>query len=191
MRSGSFKVFKAIEKVVLGFWILFGVGLVSTFLERQYVYPLSYRDEILFYSKRYDVPPSLVFSMARTESGFRADAKSSAGAIGVMQLMPNTASFVAEAIGVENYDLTDAETNIEFGTFYLKYLTERFESVDVAVCAYNAGEGNVWLWLHDPETSTDGKTLTSIPYKETREHLKKVKSTQKKYLKLYAQILDK
>ena len=68
------------------------------------------------------------------------------------------------------------------GCYYLKYLFDRFKNVNVVLCAYNAGEGNVRKWLKNKEYSLDGKTIKSIPFNETDKYVKKINKTYKKYI---------
>ena len=102
-----------------------------------------------------------------------------------MQLTPATAQYVAKMKGQTEYDIYLPQTNLDFGCYYLKYLLVKFKNTDTAICAYNAGEGNVLLWLKNKDYSLDGKTLRKIPFKETSEYLKKVNLAQKKYKKIY------
>ena len=90
-------------------------------------------------SKRYGVPLELILSVAAIESAYNKNAVSSMGAIGVMQVMPDTAAFIARNIGVKTYDIHDIRTNIRFGTWYLKYLNQRYHDYSLAVRAYNCG----------------------------------------------------
>lgn len=132
------------------------------------------------------MPPELVYAIIKAESGFREDAVSSAGAVGLMQLRPSTAQFVCERAGIE-FDaerLKEGEYNIDLGCRYLSYLFERF-ALEAALAAYNAGEGTVREWLADSQYSSDGVTLARIPYSETAAYLKKVLHFKKMYKILY------
>ena len=124
--------------------------------------------------ERYGVEKVTVLAVIRCESGFRADAVSPSGAVGLMQIMPGTARFIADRIGLEDYDLFSAADNVELGTAYLKYLYGVFDSEKTVFAAYNAGEGVVKEWLDDPLCSSDGANLDSIPYKETRKYVDRV-----------------
>lgn len=97
------------------------------------------------------------------ESSYRTDAESSVGARGLMQLMPDTAEWIAGKLDVENYSFAmmyDAETNLRFGTWYLGYLGKLFQGDPTLVaCAFHAGQGEVRGWLSDPALSEDGVTL--------------------------------
>ena len=108
-----------------------------------------------------------------------------------MQITDKTAEYIAKKLGIEYYDVFNVDTNVNFGCFYLKYLYNRFNNMKTALVAYNAGEGNVALWLMDKSLSDDGKTLKEIPFLESREYLNKIEQNFAKYKKLYINILDK
>lgn len=150
-----------------------------------FLYPINYKNEIIVYSNEYNLQKELVASLINAESGFNTNAVSNRGAKGLMQLMPKTAKWIAEQLGIEYSEekLFDAEYNISFGTFYLRYLTNKFEDTTVILCAYNAGEGVVSNWLNDSEYSIDGKTLKKIPYQSTRAYVKKIFDGIKIYTK--------
>lgn len=130
---------------------------------------------------------ALVYSIIKTESGFDERAESGAGAVGLMQLLPSTAEFVCRLNGIcfSRERLSEGGYNVRLGCLYLKYLLERFEIVETAVAAYNAGEGVVSGWLKDRKRSADGKALDSIPYKETAQYVKKVEKFRKIYRFFY------
>lgn len=142
----------------------------------EYLYPMKYSQEIISYAEIYNVDSALVASVINTESNFDEKAKSKKGAIGLMQIMPSTAEWVAGKIGLEynEENLYNGNYNIEIGTFYLSYLNSYFNDEKLALCAYNAGIGNVKSWLANEEYSTDGKSLSKIPYNETKKYLNKV-----------------
>ena len=126
--------------------------------------------------------PALVYAVMKAESNFEESAVSSAGAVGILQLRPSTAQFIAERSGIPFLPerLFDGEYNTRLGCAYLAYLLERFEE-ETALAAYNAGEGTVQGWLSDPHCSEDGRTLFQIPYAETRRYLKKISFFRKIY----------
>ena len=103
-----------------------------------------------------------------------------------MQIMPDTASYVSELyFAGENVDLTNEKQNILIGVTYLIYLNNKFEDKKTALAAYNAGEGRVYEWLENKDYSLDGKTLYSIPFKETENYVKKVIQREKFYNLFY------
>ncbi|HOV69772.1 MAG TPA: lytic transglycosylase domain-containing protein [Clostridia bacterium] len=151
-------------------------------------YPLKYEEQVIRYSVEFELDPHIVYSLIKVESAFKWDAVSVKGAVGLMQLMPATAEEMARELGIEDYDqsrLIDPEINIRLGCMYLKQQQERFGDVSCAVAAYNAGPNKVGEWLKSPSYSADGKTLTHIPYKETRLYVEKVLNYYEMYNRIY------
>ncbi len=172
--------------------ILAGMVALLAHGYRQYLYaayPLEFTELIEKYSRDYGITPSLIAAIICTESHFRPEAVSSAGAIGLMQLTPETFTWAQTRSGVKDPQdetaLTDPETSIRFGTYTLTLLYQQFEDETTALAAYNAGQGRVHGWLKDPRYSTDGVTLTHIPYPETEEYINRVKKAQTIYRTLY------
>ena len=158
------------------------------------VYPIKYQSQIVKYSQRYDVDPHLVAAVIRAESNFDEKAVSNRGAYGLMQVMPDTALWIAEKMELKDFDvekLYDNEINIAMGCWYINNLNSEFNGdIDLVLAAYNGGRGNVQKWLKNKEYSDDGKTLNSIPFGETDKYVKKVKTNYNIYLKLYGDGLN-
>lgn len=137
-----------------------------------------------------ELPPSLIYAIIHTESSFRTDALSKAGAKGLMQLTDDTYLWALQRAGKEeSYDpqaLFDPRTNISCGTYVVSLLNRQFDNIETVLAAYNAGQGRVKEWLKDPAYSQDGKTLTHIPYPETREYVLKVLDAQQQYQQIYS-----
>ncbi len=152
-----------------------------------YYYPMKFKEEIIEYSKSYNVESALIASVANVESSFKEDARSSKGAVGLMQILPSTGEWIASQLGEEfsEQKLKEGEYNLKLGSFYLSYLIDYFNDVKLAVCAYNAGQGNVKNWLKDERYSKDGKQLNKIPFKETANYLNKVLKNYKYYKNRY------
>ena len=184
------RVYKVLTIVMVCCWAIFGINVAVKFVYR-FGYPVKYKTEVVKASVEFGLDEFLIFSMIKTESGFNEKAVSDKGAIGLMQITEKTGEYIAEKLGVEDYDLKNAEDNIYFGCYYVKYLITRFKDLNVALCAYNAGEGNVSLWLLDERYSSDGETLKEVPFKETKEYVDRINKTLIKYKKLYTNILDK
>lgn len=142
-----------------------------------YFYPMKNLEIIEKYSTEYKVDDYLVASIINVESHFNSEVISSKGAIGLMQLLPSTAEWVAGKLKIQfvAQDLLDPEINIKIGSYYLAYLIDYFGDVELAICAYNAGQGNVKKWLSNKDFSLDGVSLKEIPFSETKNYLKKVK----------------
>ncbi len=153
------------------------------------VYPLQYEEIVQKYSAQYGVTPSLIYGVIHTESHFQPDAKSHAGAFGLMQLTPETFRWAQMRDGVKEPKgeeaLFDPETNIKYGVFTLRLLHEMFLDTTTALAAYNAGQGNVKNWLSDSRYSADGVHLLKIPFSETETYVKRVKKAQTIYQELY------
>ena len=150
-------------------------------------YPTDYRESVERYAAQYALEPSLLFAVIRTESGFDPQAVSSAGARGLMQLKPSTLEWARMRQSAEPLDadvLFDPDTNICYGAYVLTLLGELFENEDTVLAAYNAGLGNVQKWLADSRYSSDGVTLHTIPYEETRQYVTRVRDAQAVYQEL-------
>ncbi len=152
-------------------------------------YPLKYTEWVEQYAAEYELDPVLVYAVICTESGFQADAVSPAGAIGLMQLTPDTFEWAQWRERIDPpYEadcLTDPELNIRFGCATLHSLGQLFSTEETVLAAYNAGMGNVWKWLDDPAYSDDGETLHTIPFAETEQYVQKVAEAKEMYRSLY------
>lgn len=124
---------------------------------------VTWQDAIERYAGQYNLQPAFVMAIIRNESSFRTNAESSVGARGLMQLMPDTAEWIAGKLDDEDYTfdrMWDAETNIRYGCWYLNYLSKLFRGDAVLVsAAYHAGQSTITQWLSDPAKSSDGVTL--------------------------------
>ena len=144
------------------------------------VYPIAYWDVIQDASRRFSIDPVYILSIAREESRLDPEARSVAGALGLMQLMPSTADRICRKIKCSMPDedaFFDIETNITLGSFYLKTLLDRFRSIPVATAAYNAGENAVKRWVDVYKDREPDEFIEDIPYPETRRYVKKVLTT--------------
>ena len=154
------------------------------------VLPLEYQDIVEKYTAVYGLDKNLVNGVIFSESHFEPNAVSSAGAKGLMQVTDETGWWAAEQIGLrtDTVDLTDPDTNIRIGCWYLSWLLDKFDGVtETALAGYDAGHGNVTKWLADEEMSADGITLEEIPYEETKSYVKKVQLAQLVYSYVYRQ----
>ena len=169
--------------------MVFGFRLLNLFEKaQQVVYPFGYKEEILEASEKYDLSPEFISAVIYTESKFNENAESSAGAKGLMQLLPSTFEWLRTLRGVsedEELDIMDAKTNIDYGCYYISYLTKRYGDPYTAMAAYNAGQTRVDEWLSDEEYSKDSKTLDKIPFAETSNYVEKIKTAEPRYKKLY------
>lgn len=157
------------------------------------VYPANFEDLIVNYSNQYEINPGVMFALIRSESFFNPSITSSAGAIGLTQLMEFTAGDVARKLKIKDYDLNNPETNIQFGTYYLTELIHRCnESLLMAFFSYNAGISRVRRWQQTSLIEFGKKTnmpgdlfLETIPFTETREYGRKLVSASIMYNLLY------
>ncbi len=162
----------ALLKTVKYLFIL-SVLLLFSFLAFLFIDTYGYKehlDNVIFYSNKYGVDKNLVLAVMKTESNFKTNALSSKGAVGIMQIMPKTAEFISRELNRESYDLKDEKTSIEFGVYYISYLSKKFKNEHEVICAYNAGEGKVFNWISQKVISKN-----KTPYKETTNYLKLVK----------------
>ena len=156
----------------------------------QHFYPQEYAQYVNEYSTMYGVDEAFVYAVIRTESGFRAEVESSAGAMGLMQIMPDTFEYLQSLESdTESYpesELLNPEINIKYGTYYLYILLQHYNGDEnLVAAAYNAGLSNVDSWLTDSRYSSDGITLSSIPYSETQQYVQRVENTKRVYESLY------
>jgi soluble lytic murein transglycosylase len=143
-------------------------------------YPLRYETIVRAHARNYDLPPALLAAVIYTESKFDADARSDAGAVGLMQLLPDTARGIAARTGGDGFvesDLLDPEINVRYGSWYLRHLLDRYHDVPTALAAYHAGQGNVDDWLRDGG---------GIRFPETRHYVEKVLDARQVYADVYA-----
>ncbi len=151
-------------------------------------YPREYSEYVEKAARDYSLEPALIYAVIRTESGFDPDAQSSAGACGIMQMMPSSFEWLQEKRGTAGEytteDLFNPEVCIDYGSYLLKYFYDYYGTERSAVAAYNAGFV-VGDWLADSNYSSDGVNLDSIPYPETSNYVDRVESAKAMYIKLY------
>ncbi|MBQ7703951.1 MAG: lytic transglycosylase domain-containing protein [Selenomonadaceae bacterium] len=157
--------------------------------QKKVLYPFPYRAEIERYSRNYQVDRFLAVSVMKVESNFHDDARSGSGAVGLMQLMPETAAWIAFCLN-ENppsiSEMHECEKNIKYGIWYLAELEDEFFGNDIlALAAYNAGRGNVQHWIKENGWDENFSDIDAIPYDETRNYVKRVLQCREKYSELY------
>jgi soluble lytic murein transglycosylase len=142
-------------------------------------YPLHYEQIVRGHARNYDLDPALLAAVIYQESKFHADAKSSSGAIGLMQLTPQTAEGIAIRTGGTHFrlsDLYDPEINVRYGSWYLRHLLDKYGDERDALAAYNAGQQNVDEWR------AEGK---GIQFPETRAYVQRVEHLKHVYARAY------
>jgi soluble lytic murein transglycosylase len=173
----------AVAAICLGFL----ADLIITCFEKN-AYPQDYAEYVTVYAEKYGVPEELVYAVIRTESDFDSGAVSSAGAVGLMQLMPQTFKWLTDEILFEHMEsgmIYDPETNIRYGTYYLSRLYDRYGNWEVALAAYNGGPGNVDKWLENDRYADGEGGLKRIPFRETRHFVVRVTDAWDMYERLY------
>jgi soluble lytic murein transglycosylase len=143
-------------------------------------YPLRYEAIVRGHARNYDLSPTLLAAVIYTESKFDASARSSAGAVGLMQLLPETARGIATRTGGTHFvvdDLLDPEINVRYGSWYLRHLIDRYDDIPTALAAYHAGQGNVDTWRREG---------LGIQVPETRAYVERVLDAQRVYADVYA-----
>ncbi len=140
------------------------------------LYPLDYKDSIKKYAAERNLRPNFIAAVIYTESRFHKDSVSGAGAVGLMQLMPGTAGSIASEMGESMGDLHDPDTNIKYGSWYLRGLMDKFSNnEDLVLASYNAGVGRAHQY---------NEQGLPLPY-ETVFFIKKVKGAEEMYDKVY------
>lgn len=150
------------------------------------LYPLAFIDPIRQISSKQRVNSLLTTSLIRQESKFSPVVKSPVGALGLMQVIPDTAKFASYKIGLKKYELTNPEDNLRLGTWYLKFTHELVKDNSVlAIAGYNAGPGNVTKWVKQFGTEDLDEFIEQIPFEETQNYVKNVLGNYWNYLRLY------
>ena len=165
------------------------VALQFTPIQKKYLYPYPYQDIIEENAKTNRLDRDLVAGVILTESRFEPTAVSHRGAMGLMQIMPDTARWIAHERGDAAFRIDQLyvpEKNIEYGSWYLAYLKKYFRGNEVlTLAAYNAGLGNVEEWMDTYHWSMDFSDISAIPFDETRDYVASVLKNRKKYKTLY------
>jgi len=176
---------------IVVFILLIAASLVLTNKDRiiNHFFPLDNREEIEIIAAEYAVDPWLIMAVIREESGYDENAKSSVGACGLMQLMPDTASWINQKAGFAydiETDIWDPLANIRMGTWYISWLMCRYNgNTAAAVAAYNGGITNVDSWLEQGDWDGDIDDVSGIPFAETRKFVQYVFESYDMYVFLY------
>ncbi len=184
LRKATREVRVSVVKRTLPFVVAVCV-LTAVYMTAGLLFPLRYLNEIERNCALYDIPPAFICALIHAESKFRHDARSAKGASGLMQITNMTADWMAEEMKLENYSydrIFEPEVNIRIGIYYFATLLKDYDNnYETALAAYNAGSGNVSKWLKNADYSKNGKTLSYIPFRETRDYLKRVSVNYKIY----------
>ena len=156
---------------------------------QQIIYPKKYEQYVSKYAELYNVDELLIYSIIKAESNFDEKANSKAKAIGLMQLMENTAIETGEKVDEKinsKEELYNPKINVKIGIKYLSELLERYDgNLEIALAAYNAGIGNVTEWIQKGIIKKDGSDIENIPFKETNNYVRKILRDYEIYREIY------
>ena len=175
---GKAKIFIAIILILL---LVAAVGVLAIY----HLYPVKYKDLVEKHAEKYGLQPEFLMAVIRAESFFKPNARSSAGAMGLMQIMPKTGTWISKKLKMEDFNvdmLFDPEVSVEMGCWYFSYLSEKYSGDEMKMlAAYNAGPGNVEKWINeDDELHHD-----DIQFEETQKYVRKIINAEKVYRIIY------
>lgn len=182
------------KKLIIFLIVIFIIFIFLGFFKNKIlkiIYPKTYSELISVYAQKYDVEENLIYAVIKAESNFNNEAISHKGAIGVMQIMEETAKEIARQIGLElnndnvREEIAKLENNINLGTKYLSTLLEKYNNKEIALAAYNAGIGTVDNWIEKGIIKDDGSDIENIPYKETNNYVRKILRDYNIYSDIY------
>ncbi len=182
---------RPLPKIILGalalfLLFLFVLGVREVFFKKNY-YPIYFENEVKLASDTFGVDEEIIYSVIYCESSFDKSAVSNMGAVGLMQLLPETLEWLCMRDGAEYSEemLLDPEKNIYYGTMFLSMMFDRYENWDAAHAAYHAGHTRVDNWFADGTVVIDAEgRLTGIPIKATDVYVNKIRTAKKAYIKL-------
>ena len=161
----------------------------SDLVQMRFVYMWPYQNEIISYSQKNEIDPFLVAAIIKNESAFDRRAVSKVGAVGLMQVMPDTGEWIAQQMGLkrfESQDLFRTDVNIRLGCWYVSELQHEFKNNLVLVMiAYNAGRGQAKSWMQENSWDYDFVSPDLIPYDDTRNYVKAVLKDRDEYYRYY------
>ncbi len=187
--SRFFRWYRAVPVTMMALMLALSIGVQFMPIEfvRSLFFPVNYAERIDDASARYGVDAHLIAAVIRCESGWNENAQSKAGALGLMQLMPETVNDLVAMgeIDTNKYNpnnLLDPATNIEYGTALLSYLQTQLSTQDEVIAAYNAGLSTVQAWLSNPDS---GGIPNAITYPETFHYVEAVNEAFRQYTRYY------
>lgn len=179
-----------IIKVII---IVLVIALILAIYNKSYnivlmrIYPLKYSEYVEKYSVENKLDKELIYALIKQESNFNKECVSSMYAIGLMQILDSTAKQMASKVNI-NYEtnmLYDPEINIKLGTRYLANLYAKYNNIEIALAAYNAGTGNVDNWIENGTIKENGSDIENIPFRETNNYVRKVMNNYQIYKQIY------
>lgn len=193
------KLWKRKHIITVTLLICLGFLLYHTQTIGKLMYPIHYKEDIRISAENFAVDPLLIAAIIRTESKYKPELVSAKQAMGLMQIMPDTADWIIDQAGYSPQmkdNLMRPEVNIEMGTWYVHWLQERYKGqmsyhqttddlIAVIAASYNAGHNRVGQWMRDDVWDGRYETRMDIPYGETRHYIKRVMYYYKKYTTFY------
>lgn len=175
---------------LLLFILVIGLLFIKSDWMGRWMYPIRYMEDIRASASNYNIDPHLVAAIIRAETNFSTGAESAKGALGLMQIMPETADWIMEKAGFTGITKEmlrhRADVSIELGSWYLGSLHKQFNGNSVAVvAAYNAGPGNVSKWLNNGQWDGKLENISQVPFGETRHYVQRVFYYYNKYKDFY------
>ena len=151
------------------------------------VYKLEYTEYVRKYANEYNVDEYLIYAIIKAESNFEPNAESHRGAKGLMQLMYSTAEDISKRIGIElsEDNILEPDININLGTKYISMLIQKYNNINLALAAYNAGSGNVDGWIEKGTLKSDGSDIENVPFTETNNYVRKILRDYEIYKNIY------
>lgn len=179
------KIKKLLTVIIIAIFLIMAIDTIRDQMMKK-LYKKDYSEYVSKYAEEYGVEENLIYAIIKAESNFNPNAVSTQKAKGLMQLIDSTAEEVASKNEIELTDesIFDPETNINLGTKYIAILLEKYECIEVALAAYNAGSGNVDKWIANGTIKADGSDIENIPYKETNTYVRKIMRDYKIYEQL-------
>ncbi|MGB4176461.1 MAG: lytic transglycosylase domain-containing protein [Halanaerobiales bacterium] len=183
------------DKIIKRAFFILGLLIFSMLLISQMnwfwrlLFPIEYEDLIIASAQKYQLDPSLVAAIVFVESKYIPTASSYRGAMGLMQIMPDTGVWIAEQLAIRDFEknmLFDPVINIMFGCWYLANLKQEFnDDLVVVLAAYNAGRGNVKKWLENNIWDGCQESIENLPFAETKRYIQQVLAVYEKYKTIY------
>lgn len=167
--------------ILLFLWVLVYWLFAHDYVRYNYFHEVEYQRTIEKYAKQNGLRPEFVAAVIYTESRFQPEAQSHIGAMGLMQIMPDTAAWVAKEQGTKVQNLNEPEENIRIGTWYLRDLYQSYRVPVLVLAAYNAGRGHVDEWIRQYDWKERVPAIEEIPFPETREFIRSVQKYEEVY----------
>ena len=189
----TIKILSILLIIILLFFVFYKIFNIEEKI-LLYLYPKKYEEYVYKYSDELNIDPMLTFAIIKTESNFDEKIESKSGAIGLMQLMENTAEEQAERLNIQYSKemLYNPEMNLKLGLNYFNTLLDYFnQNYILAFTAYNAGLGNVQKWIKEGTIKEDGTDIENIPFKETNMYVRKIINNYEIYKDLYITKMEK